>query len=88
MPDSQADKVILEDYPELVEDLRKLSRDSDPSIILIKANVCRLLEKRLLHDGFNVINRGRVIYFPSTGRQNDFQLQIEEVLSSITDPQI
>lgn len=87
MPDSQADKVILEDYPELIEDLRKLARDSDPAIILVKANVCRLLEKRLLHDGFNVVNRGRVIYFPSTGRQLEFQKQIEAVMSSVTGPQ-
>jgi hypothetical protein len=51
-------------------------------MILIKANVCRILEPRLTNDGFNVLNKGRVIYFPSTGRQKEFEQQFRAVLKS------
>jgi hypothetical protein len=33
-----------------------------------------------MQDGFNVLNRGRVLYFPSTGRQKDFRRQLREIL--------
>ena len=46
--------------------------DRSTPLILIKANVCRILEPKLAQDGFNVLNRGRVIYFPAWGRQKDF----------------
>ena len=51
-------------------------------MVLIKRNVCRLLEPRLTDEGFNVLNRGRVIYFPSTGRQKEFQQQFSAALQS------
>lgn len=49
----------------------------------MKANVCKLLQHRLSKDGFNVLNAGRVVYFPSTGRQKDFQRQFEAILKSL-----
>ena len=52
-------------------------------MILIKENVCRLLEARLREDGFNVLNSGRVIYFPSHKRQNDFHRQFAAVVESV-----
>jgi hypothetical protein len=30
-------------------------------------------------DGFNVLNNGRVVYFPSHGRQRDFDRQFREI---------
>jgi hypothetical protein len=67
------DAVLVRDYPLLRDDLA----DFDPSIplVLIKANVCRLLEPRLTAEGFNVLNRGRAIYFPAAGRQKQFEEQ-------------
>ena len=67
----------------LREDLASLLPDRSAPLILIKENVCRLLEARLREDGFNVLNSGRVIYFPSHGRQNDFHRQFAAVLKSL-----
>jgi hypothetical protein len=68
-------QIIARDYPLLRDDLASLTPDRSVPLILIKANVCRLLEPRLLEDGFHVINRGRAVYFPGSGRQKDFHQQ-------------
>jgi hypothetical protein len=75
LSDAQRDAVIIRDYPLLRGDLAALVVDRSTPLVLIKANVCRILEPRLAADEFKVLNRGRVIYFPSTGRQRDFQRQ-------------
>jgi hypothetical protein len=72
---SSRNQIIVRDYPLLRDDLASLIPDRSVPLILIKANVCRLLEPRLLEDEFHVINRGRAVYFPSTGRQKDFHQQ-------------
>jgi len=74
---------IVGGYQSLREDLARLSPDRFVPLILIKENVCRLLEARLKEDGFNVLNSGRVIYFPSHGRQKDFHRQFAAVLESL-----
>ena len=74
---------IVGGYQSLREDLARLSPDRSVPLILIKENVCRLLEARLREDGFNVLNVGRVIYVPSHGRQNDFHRQFAAVLKSL-----
>ena len=74
---------IVGGYQSLREDLARLSPDRSVPLILIKENVCRLLEARLREDGFNVLNAGRVIYVPSHGRQNDFHRQFAAVLESL-----
>jgi hypothetical protein len=77
------DRVIVRDYELLLDDLAMLlSASRSIPLVLIKANVCRILEPKLVEDGFNVLNRGRVIYFPSTGRQKDFQRQFGEIAKS------
>jgi hypothetical protein len=43
--------------------------------------VCRLLEPRLLQDGFNVINKGKAIHFPSSGRQKEFERQFRSAVN-------
>ena len=50
-------------------------------LVLIKANVCRILEPLLSKDGFSVLNGGRAVYFPSNGRQMEFKKQFSDVLS-------
>jgi hypothetical protein len=74
--------LIEQDYPLLVDDLSSLLSDRGIPLILIKANVCRILEPRLTNEGFNVINGGRLIYFPSTGQQRKFEQQFSDVLKS------
>jgi hypothetical protein len=72
-------RIIIRDYHLLRKDLAAMLSNRSVPIILVKKNVCRLLERRLTDDGFNVLNHGRDVYFPSTGRQNDFQRQFSEV---------
>ena len=79
---AERDRIILRDYPLLRSDIEDVLESSATSLVLIKANVCQLLEARLAEDGFNVLNRGRKIYFPSTGRQAEFGQQFGEVLGS------
>jgi hypothetical protein len=76
------DSVISGDYHLLRDDLAALLPDRSVPLILIKANVCQSLEGRLKRDRFNVLNRGRVVYFPSTGRQKEFHQQFGSILKS------
>jgi hypothetical protein len=64
------------------DDLAALIPDRSIPLILIKENVCRILEQKLTEDGFNVLNGGSVIYFPATGRQKDFYRQFGAILES------
>ena len=70
------DKVIMRDYHLLRDDLAAILPDRSVAIVLIKANVCRLLERKLTEDGFKVLNNGRVVYFPGTGRQKEFSATV------------
>jgi hypothetical protein len=76
----QRDAVILRDYPLLRADLETLLPDKSTPVVLVKVNVCRLLEPKLTADGFNVLNKGVAIYFPSTGGQTKFHEQFAEML--------
>jgi hypothetical protein len=80
----QRNDIILGDYPRLRADLEKLLPDKAPPVIVIKANVCRLLQPLLVDDGFNVSNKNSVVYFPSNGRQPDFHRQFAEILKSVS----
>ena len=75
---SKRNGVILGDYHSLVADLKKLSKKARPRIILVKANICRLLENKLIDDGLNVVNKGVVIPFPSSGQQGKFYREIKK----------
>jgi hypothetical protein len=77
-PDARRNEVIARDYPLLRADLAALNPER---VVLMKANVCRILEPRLVADGFNVLNRGRVVYFPASGRQPDFAKQFPAILA-------
>jgi hypothetical protein len=76
------DLVIKEDYPCLVRDLTRLvgARRGVVPVVLIKANVCRLLEPWLKDDGFNVLNEDRVIYFPAMRWQPEFEKQFRKIV--------
>jgi hypothetical protein len=68
--------------PELCGDLKQLlaTRWREVPLVLIKANVCKLLDPKLKEDGFNVLNTGRKVYFPSTGNQGHFDRQFREIV--------
>jgi len=75
-------QVITRDYQSLCGDLAAMLPDRSTPIILVKANVCRLLDGKLTDDGFNVINKGRIVPFPSHSWQNEFQRQFSEILKT------
>jgi len=80
------DKRILSNYILLKDDLTGIlieQKPKIPSIILVKANVCKLLEQKLLLDGFNVINEGLIVPFPAFGHQNKFCERIKVLLAKI-----
>jgi hypothetical protein len=77
---SGRDWAIERDYPLLRDDLTELMPNRSTPLVLIKANVCRILEPKLLRDGFNVLNRGAIIPFPSSGRQTEFRRQFATIL--------
>jgi len=64
--------VILRDFSNLVEDLEKVCAGKQIPIILVKSNICKILEPRLKDLGFTVQNNGIVVPFPSTGQQKRF----------------
>ncbi|ODR93938.1 hypothetical protein AUC70_10040 [Methyloceanibacter stevinii] len=77
LSDLKKTELIKRDYPSLCRDLDSLGR---PELVIIKANVCRLLDAVLVRDGFSVLNRGTVVYFPGFGRQAEFHRQFAYVL--------
>ena len=74
--------VILSDFNNFLADLQEINLNESP-LILVKANVCRLLEENLKTRGFNVLNEGIIVPFPSNGQQNRFQNKIKKILDKI-----
>jgi len=79
LSDKEKEATTLCDFEALVADLRQYAKP-ETSIVLVKANVCRLLEPKLQERDFNVLNRGIMIPFPSTGQQSKFHQRIRQVL--------
>lgn len=82
MSDSERNAVIVGNYNVLVTDLNNVSKNKNAKIVLIKANVCRLLRSRLCLDNFGVLNSEKdIIPFPSNGWQNVFCKKIACLLN-------
>ncbi len=62
LSDSVRTAIIKRDYELLCCDLRSLTPDRSARLVLIKTNVCQILEP-MLQDEFKVLNRGTVIPF-------------------------
>lgn len=76
----ERNKIILNEYHNLIEDLKIIIKNEKIRIILVKANICKLLEGRLLDDEFNVVNNGTIIPFPAYGWQQEFVKKIRKFL--------
>jgi len=80
MTNRDRNRKILNGLPKLREDLKGIIKDRKVKIILVKANVCRLLEKPLDAEFNNVVNKGVIIPFPGSGHQKDFHDNIKKLL--------
>lgn len=78
--EAERNEVILRDYPRLVTDLTHLTPRRTVPIILIKKNVCELLEMKLKADGFCVLNEGLMPPFP-TYRPHEFRAKFNEIIN-------
>jgi len=72
LSNGRRNRVILGDFDALVEDLLDVDPRQTAPLILVKANICRLLGPRLVEAGFNVLNNGTMVPFPASGQQNAF----------------
>jgi hypothetical protein len=77
--DKAAAVQIIKDLPFLVADLRQYAQP-DTRLLLVKANVCRLLAGQLVQAGFTVLNGDLVIPFPANGQQPNFRKMVRHVL--------
>jgi len=79
MKGKEREATILSDFDNLIDDLKVINGNKSP-LVLVKANICRLLEEKLKLKGFNVINEGVVIPFPSSGQQKRFHAELSKIL--------
>jgi hypothetical protein len=77
---SARNAVIDRSYKLLRRDLAVLTAGKPIPLILIKKNVCRRLEPKLKKAGFEVLNDGVEISFPSNGRQPEFHNKFRVIL--------
>lgn len=84
--DRERDDTILRDYPRLIVRLGKANANLKTPLLLVKANVCGLLEPLLERDGFTVINQGCVVPFPSNGQQARFAAAVEAIVGKLSKP--
>lgn len=80
MKGRERNNTILADFNNLIDDLKKIDPNKKCPLILVKANVCRLLENKFTTEGFIALNKGHVIPFPSTGQQKRFHNEIGKIL--------
>ncbi len=79
--DKEADEKILANYSNFKKDLLKLlGNNKKIPIILVKSNICKLLEKPLVEDGFNILNKGIMVPFPMHYHFENFKNKIEILL--------
>ncbi len=81
LPDKEADKLILDNYGNFLKDLKEITKDNGVKIVLIKKNIVSLLEKPLLKDGLNVLNKGLMIPFPLHYHIKTFDEKIKFLLN-------
>jgi len=77
---ARRDRTVERDYPALRDDLTRPTPDRSAPLILLKVNVCRILEPKLTRDGFNVLNRSVRLPFPSHHWQTEFHEKFGDIL--------
>lgn len=78
--DGVRDKIILNNFNELVEDLKSISADTLAiPIILVKTNTFRLLNGKLKKSGFNVVNDSVPVPNLTDNKEDKFLRRINEI---------
>jgi hypothetical protein len=80
---SSRNAVIDRGYRALRKDLATLMSGRSIPLVLIKKNVCRKLEPKLKEAGFEVLNGGLEIPFPSNSRQPEFHDKFPAILKRL-----
>lgn len=83
LKDSEADKIILADYDSFIKELEVFNPKKEIPLVLVKANICRLLEGPLAKEGFNVLNRGVMIPFPMHYHQERFHEIVPSLIQDL-----
>lgn len=83
LSEKEADLLIMKNYDLFIKDLVSLGISNKTPIILVKKNILRLLEKKLLVDRFNVINGNLLIPFPLHYHINTFISRCALLMSKV-----
>jgi hypothetical protein len=81
-PPKERNAILKRDAAELMQYLFYSCPKRRPPIVLIKRNVCQILEPILMDAGLNVSNQGRVVQFPTHGNQPKFKASFAAVLEN------
>ncbi len=82
LPSDKKDAALKSNIRNLINDLLTLGNTDSLPLFLVKSNICRLLEKQLLEEGFRIVNHQKCAPFPSNGHQNCFHVIARCILES------
>ena len=71
---------VKESIPSLLKELKTIKNARKVPIVLIKKNVCELLEGPLVEADYNVVNEGKMVAFPGSGQQANFRKAFSTIL--------
>lgn len=77
--DKERDRMIALGIPRLKEYLAAADPTRNAPLLLVKANVCRIVKAALQQEGYRILNGEAVVPFPSNGNQGKFR----EIVSTI-----
>lgn len=81
LSDKEADNLIDKNFNLFLADLKDIIKDRKKvNVILIKKNICELLENKLLQRQFKVLNNSEVIPFPMHYHYDKFCYQVRKLL--------
>lgn len=78
--DELADQEILKNYKNFIADLNSLMVNKNTPIVLVKANIHKILSQKLISDEFNVINKDYNIPYPIHYHQLKFSNAIRKII--------
>ena len=74
---------LVENLPNLLEDLKSLKITKKTPIILISRRVLDIIGPLLVLDGKNVLNKGDLVPFPAYGRRTEFIRKLRKYIRKL-----